>query len=88
MTPKKTLTIQGRLIDLSQPKVMGILNATPDSFYASSRKITVNDLLKAADKMLKEGATFLDIGGYSSRPGAEDISIEEGQMVFKKMRTL
>jgi len=77
LTPKKTLNIQGKLIDLSQPKVMGILNATPDSFYASSRKITVNDLLKAADKMLNEGATFLDIGGYSSRPGAEDVSVEE-----------
>ncbi|MCP4459853.1 MAG: dihydropteroate synthase [Cytophagales bacterium] len=56
---------------------MGILNATPDSFYASSRKITVNELLKAAEKMLNEGATFLDIGGYSSRPGTEDVSVEE-----------
>jgi len=71
------MNIEGRLIDLSQPKVMGILNTTPDSFYASSRKIAVNDLLKAAEKMMKEGATFLDVGGYSSRPGADDISAEE-----------
>ena len=56
---------------------MGILNATPDSFYASSRNSTVNDMLKGAEKMLNEGASFLDIGGYSSRPGADHISVDE-----------
>lgn len=77
LTPKKTLNIEGKLIDLSQPKIMGILNVTPDSFYASSRKTAVNDLLRVAEKMVEEGATFLDIGGYSSRPGAENIPVEE-----------
>ena len=56
---------------------MGILNVTPDSFYVSSRNLTVNNLLKAAEKMLTEGASFLDVGGYSSRPGATHVSTEE-----------
>lgn len=77
LTPKKTLNIEGQLIDLSKPKIMGILNATPDSFYVSSRNSTDNDLLKAAEKMLNDGASFLDVGGYSSRPGADHISTEE-----------
>lgn len=77
LTPKQTLTIQGQLFDLSQPKIMGILNATPDSFYASSREVTVNGLLQAAEKMLNVGADFLDIGGYSSAPGAADIPVKE-----------
>lgn len=64
-------------MDLSEPKVMGILNITPDSFYAKSRRTAVNDVLKATEKMLSEGATFIDVGGYSSRPGAADISVEE-----------
>lgn len=56
---------------------MGILNITPDSFYSASRVTSENEILKQAEKMLAEGATFLDVGGYSSRPGAEDISMEE-----------
>jgi dihydropteroate synthase len=56
---------------------MGILNITPDSFYSSSRVRSEDEILKRAEKMLREGATFLDIGGYSSRPGAESISVEE-----------
>jgi dihydropteroate synthase len=71
---KVTLNAGGKLIDLSTPKVMGIINVTPDSFYASSRKPELEDALKQAGKMLEDGATFLDIGAYSSRPGAEDIS--------------
>ena len=59
------------------PKVMGIINVTPDSFYQGSRQQTLSDLLHSAEKMLNEGATFLDIGGYSTRPGAEDIEIKE-----------
>lgn len=74
---KITLNAGGKLIDLSAPKVMGIINLTPDSFYASSRKPAVDDALQQARKMLEEGATFLDIGAYSSRPGATDISIAE-----------
>ncbi|MBS1526904.1 MAG: dihydropteroate synthase, partial [Bacteroidetes bacterium] len=56
---------------------MGIINLTPDSFYAGSRKPMLTDALQQAEKMLNDGADFLDIGAYSSRPGAEDISIQE-----------
>lgn len=76
-TTNKTLNCRGELIDLSQPKVMGIINVTPNSFYAGSRQIDLRSILKQAEKMLAEGATFLDVGGYSSRPGAEDVSLEE-----------
>ncbi len=75
--PKQSLNIKGRLIDLSTPKVMGILNITPDSFYDNSRTKTIDEALKKAAQFLHEGATFIDIGGYSSRPGAKDISIGE-----------
>jgi dihydropteroate synthase len=75
---KKTmLNIGGRLMDLSTPKVMGIINLTPDSFYAGSRKQALNDVLVQAGKMLADGADFLDLGAYSSRPGAEDVSVQE-----------
>ena len=74
---KVTLNAGGKLIDLSTPKVMGIINLTPDSFYAGSRKQSVDEALLQASKMLGEGAAFLDIGAYSSRPGAADISVEE-----------
>ena len=65
------------MIDLSSPKVMGIINVTPDSFFAGSRKKAIDEILQTAEKMLEQGATFLDIGGYSSRPGAEAISLDE-----------
>ncbi|MFD2518070.1 dihydropteroate synthase [Salinimicrobium flavum] len=71
------INCKGRLIDLSTPKVMGILNVTPDSFYDGGRRKTKMDFLLHAEKMLKEGATFIDVGAYSSRPGAIDISEEE-----------
>jgi dihydropteroate synthase len=74
---KTTLNAGGKLIDLSTPKVMGIINLTPDSFYAGSRQPAVADALLQAEKMLIEGAAFLDLGAYSSRPGAEDISVQE-----------
>lgn len=76
-TSAKTLNVKGKLVDLSTPVVMGILNITPDSFFSGSRVATENEVLKQAEKMLSEGATFLDVGGYSSRTGAEDISIDE-----------
>jgi dihydropteroate synthase len=76
--PKKaTLNAGGRLIDLNSPKVMGIINLTPDSFFAGSRIHGVDEALKQAGKMLDEGAAFLDLGAYSSRPGADDISLQE-----------
>jgi dihydropteroate synthase len=74
---KATLNAGGKLIDLSTPKVMGIINLTPDSFYADSRKQDTQLALLQAEKMLDDGAAFLDIGAYSSRPGAQDISIQE-----------
>jgi len=73
---KTTLNAGGKLIDLGSPKVMGIINLTPDSFYADSRNQDIEAILLQAEKMLTEGATFLDLGAYSSRPGAEDISVQ------------
>lgn len=75
-TPK-TLNIRGKLMDLSVPRVMGILNVTPDSFYDGGRYTSEAAIAGQAEKMLKEGAAFIDVGGYSSRPGAADISSEE-----------
>ena len=72
-----TINCKGNLIDLSTPKIMGILNITPDSFYSGSRNKADDSLLKNAELMLKEGATFIDIGGYSTRPEAEDIILTE-----------
>jgi dihydropteroate synthase len=74
---KYTINVKGKLIDLGSPKIMGIINLTPDSFYAGSRKTTVDTTLQQAGQMLSEGADFLDLGAYSSRPGATDISIQE-----------
>jgi dihydropteroate synthase len=75
---KYTLQIKGRLISLEKPKIMGILNITPDSFFAGSRVDARPDsILTKATQMMEEGADVLDIGGYSSRPGAVDISVQE-----------
>ncbi|MGZ3767803.1 MAG: dihydropteroate synthase [Mucilaginibacter sp.] len=74
---KETINAGGKLIDVGTPKVMGIINLTPDSFYAGSRKPLLTDALLQANKMLADGADFLDIGAYSSRPGADDISVQE-----------
>jgi dihydropteroate synthase len=74
---KLTLNSGGKLIDLDKPKVMGIINVTPDSFFDGSRKPSVEDALQQAEKMLNEGADFLDLGAYSSRPGADDIPVQE-----------
>ncbi len=73
----KTLQVKGRLIDLSEPKVMGILNVTPDSFYDGGKFTGESAILKQVERMHTEGATFIDIGGYSSRPNAIDITEEE-----------
>ena len=69
-----TINCRGNLIDLSVPKVMGIINRTPDSFYDGGKTFSEKEILKQAEKMLSEGATFLDVGGYSTRPGADRIS--------------
>jgi dihydropteroate synthase len=91
MNPGKPRYINagGKLIDLSIPKVMGILNVTPDSFYDGSRYNTDKEILEAASVMLNDGADILDVGGYSSRPGAEDISMEEeGKRVFNAIKLI
>ncbi len=74
---KYTLQIKGRLISLEKPKIMGILNLTPDSFYVGSRVNTSEAILSKAREMIGAGADFLDLGGYSSRPNAVDISVQE-----------
>lgn len=73
----KQINCKGKLVDLSSPKVMGILNLTPDSFYDGGKFNTENDVLKQVELLLFEGATFIDIGAYSSRPLAKHISQEE-----------
>ena len=77
ISANKTLRVRNKLMDLSSPKVMGILNVTPDSFYDGGLYARESSLLKQVEKMVVDGADFIDIGGYSSRPGAEDISIAE-----------
>ncbi len=72
-----TINCKGKLVDLDTPKIMGILNLTPDSFYDGGKFKNENDILSQVYMMLKNGATFIDIGAYSSRPGAEHISEEE-----------
>ncbi len=72
-----TLNCNGQLIDLSTPKVMGILNLTPDSFYDGGKYRDEKSILDQTESMLKEGACFIDAGAYSSRPGADHIPVEE-----------
>ena len=72
-----TINCNGKLIDLSTPKVMGILNITPDSFFDGGNYSSDKEILAQTEKMLNEGATFIDIGAYSSRPNAEHISKEK-----------
>lgn len=77
LNPRLTLNCRGTLLSLQSPQVMGILNVTPDSFFDGGRYTRQDALLRQAEQMLKEGASILDIGGMSSRPGAEIISVEE-----------
>lgn len=72
-----TLNIHGRLIDLNKPQVMGILNATPDSFYANSRTPSEEAAAARARQIVAEGGTMIDVGAYSTRPGASEVSEEE-----------
>lgn len=71
--PPQTLQINGRLLSLDKPRIMGILNITPDSFYGGSRFSATDEALRQAEQMLLEGADFLDVGGYSTRPGAAEV---------------
>ena len=72
-----TINVSGRLIDLSEPQVMGILNVTPDSFYAESRMQTEEEITKRAGQILAEGASMIDVGAFSTRPGAAIVSEED-----------
>lgn len=82
------INVKGQLMDLSQPKVMGILNATPDSFYAQSRLQTEKEIILRLQEMENEGASIMDIGAYSSRPNAQHISIEEEMERLRNCLTL
>lgn len=73
----KLINVNGNLLDLSTPQVMGILNVTPDSFYEKSRVQSEEDIIQRAEQILKEGGSIIDIGAYSSRPNANHISVEE-----------
>lgn len=91
MFPEKPryINTKGKLIDLQVPKIMGIINITPDSFHMGSRYQSDEEILKAARQMTEEGADILDVGGYSSRPGAEDISSdEEMRRVLKAIKLI
>ena len=79
-----TLNVHGRLLDLSRPLVMGILNATPDSFFADSRQQTEEDIAVCCQKMLSEGAAIIDVGGCSTRPGGE-VATEAQEMERLRM---
>ena len=79
----KILNIRGQLFDFSTPVMMGILNLTPDSFYANSRVDTNRNLVQRATEMLQAGATILDIGAFSTRPGAEEVSEKEEMQRLK-----
>ena len=72
-----TLNCSGRLLVMDKPWVMGIINATPDSFYKESRKQHIDEIMQLADKMITEGANIIDIGGQSTRPGSERIGVQE-----------
>ena len=84
-----TINCKGTLIDLTSPKVMGVLNITPDSFFDGGKYKNEKDILDQVAKMLKEGATFIDVGAYSSRPGAKPVSeTEELQRIVPVIKLL
>jgi dihydropteroate synthase len=72
-----TINCKGTLINLSTPKVMGIVNVTPDSFFDGGKLTNSNEIVLQVENMLRDGATFIDLGGYSSKPGAEFVSEAE-----------
>ncbi len=72
-----TINVRGRLLDLSEPKVMGILNATPDSFFAGSRRQTEAEIADRANEIMEQGGTIIDVGAFSTRPGADEVSEQE-----------
>ena len=82
---KYTINVRGQLVDLSSPVVMGILNATPDSFYSGSRKQTETEIADRANQIIAEGGKMIDVGAFSTRPGAEEVvSVEEETQRLKR----
>lgn len=82
---KYTINVRGQLVDLSSPVVMGILNATPDSFYSGSRKQTETEIADRANQIIAEGGKMIDVGAFSTRPGgAEVVSVEEETQRLKR----
>ncbi|WP_174646684.1 dihydropteroate synthase [Bacteroides sp. Marseille-P8574] len=77
ITTARYINVNGSLLDLSQPRVMGILNVTPDSFYAGSRTQTEAEIVRRVKQIVSEGAVIIDIGAYSSRPNADNVSARE-----------
>ena len=89
MRKLKSINCKGELIDLSVPRIMGIINVTPDSFYDGGVTIDLDSIVEQGGRMLEAGASFLDVGGYSTRPGATDISpTEEIERVLPAIRAL
>lgn len=74
---EQTINVRGRLVSLREPQVMGILNVTPDSFYAGSRKQTEHDIAERANAIIAEGGTMIDVGAFSTRPGAPEVTESE-----------
>ena len=72
-----SITVKQQLFDLSSPRVMGILNATPDSFFSGSRMQTEKEIAQRANQIVEEGGTMIDVGAFSTRPGADQVSQEE-----------
>ena len=81
---KYTINVRGQLVDLSSPMVMGILNATPDSSYSGSRKQTETEIADRANQIIAEGGKIIDVGAFSTRPGAEVVSVEEETQRLKR----
>ncbi|WP_308245758.1 dihydropteroate synthase [uncultured Prevotella sp.] len=81
---KYTINVRGQLVDLSSPVVMGILNATPDSYYSGSRKQTETEIADRANQIIAEGGKIIDVGAFSTRPGAEVVSVEEETQRLKR----
>ncbi len=79
-----TINVRGQLVDLSQPMVMGILNATPDSFFSGSRKQTEEEIASRANQIIAEGGRIIDVGAFSTRPGADVVSVEEETSRLKR----
>ena len=86
--PNYTINANGRLIDLSNPQVMGILNATPDSFYEGSRKQTERDIADRTNQIVTEGGSMIDIGAFSTRPGAAQVTAEEEMQRMRRALTI